>query len=223
MFLVASDYDRTLASEKNGFIIQKEVAEKVNNFAKKFPFVVVTGREKRFIEVLANGLKPTAWILENGALIIKDGKEYSLANNDWFDLREKIAKKLDRMGISYSFGKVIIYVDNAEKFRHEMIFNDAKIEWNRQDAMILPSYIDKGYGLQKFIQMINFNGKTIGVGDSENDISLFKVVNYRVAVGNALKEIKEIADIVLEEENGKGIVKLLEMIETGEILKLLKS
>lgn len=222
MFLVASDYDRTLASEKNGFIIDKEVAYRVNEFVKKFPFVVVTGREKKFIDILANGLKPTAWILENGALILLDGKEHYLVNDEWLTVRDNITAKLDKMGLSYSMGKIIIYLDKIDKFKNKLSFNNARIEWNRSDAMIMPSYVDKGYGLKQFIEMINFKGKTIGVGDSENDISLFRSVNYKVAVGNALKEIKEIADIILDEEDGKGIIKLLNMIESGEITKILR-
>ncbi|ARM75039.1 phosphoglycolate phosphatase [Acidianus manzaensis] len=222
MFLVASDYDRTLASEENGFILSKDVAEKVNNFVKKYPFVVVTGREKRFINILAKGLKPTAWILENGSFALMDDKEYYFVENDWFNLRENIIRKLDEMGIKYSVGKVIIYLDNAVHLKNKIFLENASIEWNRSDGMIMPTYINKGFGLKKFLQLINFKGKTIGIGDSENDINLFKNVDYKVAVHNALKEIKDIADLVLDEDNGKGVSKLLDMILTGEIYKVIK-
>lgn len=222
VFLVASDYDRTLASESKGFVIDEEVARRVNEFAKRFYFVVVTGREKRFIDVLARGLRPTAWILENGSLIYKDEREYCLASEDWFREREKIVRELEALKIPYSLGKIIVYLDGADKVRHKLAFENVRVEWNRNDAMIIPPYVNKGYGLKKFVEMINFKGKIIAVGDSENDISLFNVADYKVAVGNALKEIKEIADIVLEEENGKGIIKLLDMVERGEIQKLLR-
>ncbi|AWR96560.1 phosphoglycolate phosphatase [Acidianus sulfidivorans JP7] len=222
MYLVASDYDRTLASEKNNFVISKEVAEKVNEFAKKYYFVVVTGREKRFINILASSLKPNAWILENGSFILMNDKEYYLVDDDWFSIRDTIAKKLDNMGIQYSIGKVIIYLDNAIKLRNKISIENASIEWNRNDAMIMPTYVNKGYGLRKLIEIINFKGKTIGIGDSENDISLFKSVDFKVAVGNALEEIKEIADLVLEEENGNAVIKLLNIIETGKIEELIR-
>ncbi|BDC18344.1 phosphoglycolate phosphatase [Acidianus sp. HS-5] len=219
MFLVASDYDRTLANEKNGFIISDDVKSKVNEFSKKYPFVVVTGREKRFINVLANGLTPTAWVLENGPLLLIGEKEVYLVDKEWFEIREKIIEKLEKLGLRYSVGKIIIYLDNAVNFGNKLKFDCARVEWNRNDAMIMPKNMDKGKGLLELIKILKFNGKIIAVGDSQNDIPLFNVADFKVAVANALDEIKKIADLVLDEENGKGVISLLEMVESNYFLK----
>ncbi len=68
--------------------------------------------------------------------------------------------------------------------------------------------------------MLEFKGKIIAVGDSQNDVSLFKVADFKVAVNNALREIKEISDLVLNKDDGQGIIELLNYIESGEIYKL---
>lgn len=219
MLLVASDYDRTLASEKNGFVISDEVKEKVNEFSRKYPFVVVTGRERKFINVLAKGLNPTAWVLENGPLLLIGEKEIYLVDEEWFEIRKKITEKLEKLGLRYSLGKIIIYLDNAVNFADKLNFDYARVEWNRNDAMIMPKNMDKGKGLLELVKILNFKGKIIAVGDSENDIPLFKVADYKVAVANALDEVKRLADLVLDEENGKGVISLLEMIESGDLFE----
>jgi len=217
--LVASDYDRTLASEENNFIINEKVAKKINEFSKRFKFIVVTGREKKFIDRLAVGLNPTGWILENGALIIYNNKEYILCSSDWLDKRERIVKILDQLKVRYSLGKVIIYVDNyGDKLANlKEITEYANIEISRKDVMILPKGIDKGVGLLKFKELIGFSGKIIAIGDSENDYSLFKVADIKIAVANAIPQIKEIADIVTVNPNGLGVIEILDKILSGQI------
>jgi Predicted hydrolases of the HAD superfamily len=110
--LVASDYDRTLANEESNFVISPIVVQKINEFSKKYKFVVVSGREKKFMDKLAVGLRPTAWILENGSLIFFDNKEFVLCEKSWFERdREKIIEILDNLKAKYSIGRVIIYID----------------------------------------------------------------------------------------------------------------
>ncbi|AOL16969.1 phosphoglycolate phosphatase [Sulfolobus sp. A20] len=217
--LVASDYDRTLASENNNFVIDSYVAEKVNEFSKKYKFVVVSGREKRFIDILAPNLSPTAWILENGALIFYGNKKYTLCDMEWNERKEKITKILDRLSVKYSVGEVIIYVNNyVNRIRDlEEVEKYATLEINRNDIMILPKGIDKGTSLIKFKQLIKFNGKVVAIGDSENDYALFRVADIKVAVNNALPQVKQIADIITSKPNGLGVLEVLEKILNNEL------
>jgi len=217
--LVASDYDRTLASENNNFVIDRYVAEKVNEFSRKYKFVVVSGREKRFMDVLAPNLSPTAWILENGALIFYGNKKYTLCDVEWNERKEKIIKILDRLNVKYSVGEVIIYVNNyINKIRDlQEVRKYATLEVNRNDIMILPKGIDKGTSLIKFKQLINFNGKVVAIGDSENDYALFRVADVKVAVNNALPQVKQIADIITSKPNGLGVLEVLEKILNNEL------
>ena len=217
--MVLSDFDRTLAHEKDNFVIREDVAEVVNEFSKKYLFFVVTGREKRFIDILAKGLKPTGWIVENGGIILLDNRKIKLVDEEWFSSREEILRLLSKEGIKYSLGEVIIYLNSVldrkntlDKLYNNMISEIARIEWNRNDVMIVPKNVSKGNAIRQLKSILNFKGKTIGIGDSQNDISLFEAVDIRVAVANALPEIKRISDIVLDKEDGEGIKEFLKNI-----------
>ena len=48
-----------------------------------------------------------------------------------------------------------------------------------------------------------------GMGDDLQDMGIFKVSGLKVAVGDAVKEIKEAADIVAESNGGQGAVREL--------------
>ena len=215
-YLFVSDYDRTLADEKDGFVIRKEIAEFINNFSLKYPFFVVTGRERKFINQLAPNLKPTGWVLENGAIIVYQDKLFINAPSNWFEIRKEIVKYLESEGIKYSLGEVIIYVNGLKK-ELDLKSYSAKIEWNRNDAMILPENIDKGNAVIFLKNLLNFKGKVIALGDSQNDLPLFRVADIKVAVSNALPEVKAVADIVLDKPNGEGVVEFLSKILSTEI------
>jgi len=218
--MVLSDFDRTLSHEKDNFVIREDVAEIVNEFSKKYFFFVVTGREKRFIDILAKGLNPTGWIIENGGIILLGDRKIKLADEEWFSIREEVLRVLRREGIKYSIGEVIVYLDSVldkKNVLDDKISEMAKIEWNRSDAMIMPKNVSKGNAVRHLKTILNFRGKTIGIGDSQNDISLFEVVDIKVAVANALPEIKKISDLVLDKEDGDGVKEFLKNIIENKI------
>jgi len=219
--MVLSDFDRTLSHERDNFVIRDDVAKVVNEFSKRFLFFVVTGREKKHLDVLARGLSPTGWIIENGGIILLNDKKIILTDKEWFSIREEILQILRREGINYSVGEVIVYLDSAIDKKSALdklnkISEIARIEWNRNDAMIMPRNVSKGNAIRQLKTILNFKGKTIGIGDSQNDISLFEVVDIKVAVANALPEIKRISDIVLDKEDGEGVKEFLKSIMEGK-------
>lgn len=217
--MVLSDFDRTLSDERNNFVINYDVARVVNEFSKEHLFFVVTGRERKFINILAKGLFPTGWIIENGAIIILKDKEIKLVDKEWYSIREEVSEVLVKHGIRHSLGEVIIYVDSvgSQKDKLELLNLEVKIEWNRNDAMIMPKQVGKGNAVKTLKEIIGFRGKTIGIGDSQNDISLFEAVDIKVAVRNALPEIKNMADIVLDKDDGEGVKDFLLKIIENEL------
>ena len=42
-----------------------------------------------------------------------------------------------------------------------------------------------------------------------NDIGMFETVGYKIAMGNAVNEIKELADMVTDSNNNSGVAKAL--------------
>jgi len=221
MWIVASDFDRTISDDKDAFRVREEVRDKINEFSKYWGFFVVTGRERRFMEALAPGLKPTGWVLENGCLILAGDREILNVPPGWFSLRQRVITELKGRGIKFSSGEAILYLSDVLEDDLPRI-DGVNFERNRNDVMVLPSGIDKGSGLLRALKEMGLNGTIIAVGDGENDASLFRVAQFRVAVKNAVDPLKSMADLVLDREDGLGVVKLLDMILSGDFLKNVK-
>lgn len=72
---------------------------------------------------------------------------------------------------------------------------------------ILPKGNTKGEGLLRLASMLNIKPEnTIGMGDNENDIDLIQKAGTGVAVSNAVKLIKDAADIITRNDNNNDAV-----------------
>jgi hypothetical protein len=68
----------------------------------------------------------------------------------------------------------------------------------------------KGNAIQNFCRILNIDLKnTIGIGDSTNDLSMFRVVGRSIAMGNSKQDIKEAADEVTLSNDEHGVAKVL--------------
>jgi len=66
---------------------------------------------------------------------------------------------------------------------------------------------DKGHALLKLEELENISReRTTVFGDSYNDIGIFENAGTKVAVANAIDELKERADIILDESNNEDAV-----------------
>ena len=82
----------------------------------------------------------------------------------------------------------------------------ATVEYNKGAVMILPPGATKGAGLRFALQELGYSEhNVIACGDAENDRSLFEVAEYAVAVAEATKDIKHLADYVLSDKYPAGI------------------
>ncbi|WP_050613395.1 Cof-type HAD-IIB family hydrolase [Bacillus testis] len=64
----------------------------------------------------------------------------------------------------------------------------------------------KGIALEKFVAARNISlSETMAIGDSFNDVSMFKKAGKAVAMGNAISEIKEICDEVTLPNDKDGV------------------
>lgn len=76
-----------------------------------------------------------------------------------------------------------------------------------------PSSIDvtnittnKGTGIQHVIDVLGFKGETFAFGDGRNDLHLLQAADHKTAMGNAVPELKELADFVTTANTDHGIV-----------------
>ncbi len=70
--------------------------------------------------------------------------------------------------------------------------------------------ISKAFAAKILAEQLNFNlSEAIAFGDSLNDLSLFKEVGTKVAVGNAIDEIKSIATYVTDSVKNNGVANFI--------------
>lgn len=73
--------------------------------------------------------------------------------------------------------------------------------------------VSKANAIEFLIDYLNLNkSEIVAIGDNMNDISLFEHAGYRVAMGNAVDELKAIADFVTDSVEEQGIIKVIDMI-----------
>lgn len=80
------------------------------------------------------------------------------------------------------------------------------VEPNRDTLMVLPTQANKSRALMFICEKLKIDpSDVVYIADAENDISMFRLPGLKIAVGNAVKELKELADIVLAKEAEAGI------------------
>ena len=68
--------------------------------------------------------------------------------------------------------------------------------------------VDKGSGLLKLCEIMNIDPqRVLAIGDSENDIPMLQAAGFGVAMGNATKSLKAVADWIAPpiEEDGAAV------------------
>ncbi len=81
------------------------------------------------------------------------------------------------------------------------------------DILITNANATKEHAIAELLHIINVDRKnTIGIGDGHNDLHLFNGVDYKVAMGNAVPEVKAAADLVINSVEKDGLAEYLETL-----------
>ncbi|MCC4771511.1 phosphoglycolate phosphatase [Methanosarcina sp. DH2] len=76
--------------------------------------------------------------------------------------------------------------------------------------------INKGIGLQKLAEMMGLEAEDfVAIGDSANDVEMFEVSGFGIAVANGDEQIREAANYVTEAPFGDGAVEAIEFLESN--------
>jgi hypothetical protein len=82
---------------------------------------------------------------------------------------------------------------------------------NRDRIDILPKGVDKGVGVRALLQDWDRpRARVVAIGDGENDIGLFSVSDYAVAVANAVPSLRMAADEVAPYPAARGFTWLVD-------------
>lgn len=72
-------------------------------------------------------------------------------------------------------------------------------------------HMSKAVGFTKLCEHLNIPvERTIAVGDSDNDVEMLKTAGLAAAMGNALKHVKEISQIVVSDNDHDGCAEVIE-------------
>ena len=153
---------------------------------------------------------------------ILEGPEYLYMDYDEFKddpYGQKVMRDVeDRMlSLSDNYGKWIISkfscdmtgCDKASCYR-ELEDDFDFVEHNAVVVEMVPKGFSKGTGIVKLCELKGIDMKdTIAIGDGANDVDMFRVVGYSVAMGNGADRAKEAADYVTATLHEDGIEKAL--------------
>ena len=78
---------------------------------------------------------------------------------------------------------------------------------------IMAKDITKAKAIKELTDYLNINlSETIAFGDGRNDIEMFKIVDYKIAMENAVPELKDMADMITKSNNKSGVAEALNKI-----------
>lgn len=112
--------------------------------------------------------------------------------------------------------KFLIYTKYIEKTTNELKKNKNTYVTSSSNTLVevTTNGIDKGFGLLEINKLLNTSVKrNVVFGDSMNDISMFKIAGYRIAMENSPSELKELADCVISRSD--EIANILKRIREG--------
>ena len=208
---VAIDYDGTLTTAARP---DEAVLERLGEArAAGLAAVLVTGRilgelredfrdvERHFDLVVA----------ENGAVISRAGDVRDLVA----PVDARLGQALARRDVPLRRGRVLLACDaDYDATVLEEIAGlglELQIIRNRGALMVLPAGVTKGSGVREALVELGIScHSTIAIGDAENDHSLLEACEVGVAVANAVASLREAADVVLDEPDGRGVSELLD-------------
>lgn len=214
---LATDYDDTIATA--GVVSDATCAALERARADGFRVILVTGRELTDLErTFPHTAVFDRIVAENGAVLHTPhtGETQVLAEPP----PAALIAALRSQGVPLAIGCSI--VATVEPYEHAALsaIRDLGLEWhvifNKGSVMMLPSGVNKATGLAAALEQLAIApAATIAFGDAENDHAFMGACGLAVAVGNALPSVKQLAHVVLEAPNGRGIAAFIDRLRAG--------
>ncbi|MCH8646035.1 Cof-type HAD-IIB family hydrolase [Staphylococcus lugdunensis] len=159
-----------------------------------------------------------AMTYQDGYIIYDDDHEYMNIESEITGLPMKRVNDLKQY-IQQNVPKVLAvdYEEHITKARQHLAgaFNDNVDVTTSKPYFLefMAKNVSKGHAISSFCDKSNIDlAQVICFGDSPNDMSMFKVVGYAVAMGNATDDLKAISDEVTLDNNANGIPHALKQL-----------
>lgn len=176
--------------------------------------------EECFDEDIVEELARRITVAGGEALFETNGATYSLEPvgvEQSFLLGAGVVHDVDQMRVDgrLRVGKVCINACDLACVANDDGFIDRNFELcntGGQNRELSPKGIDKGVGVARALAYLGREGnaRTFGFGDSGNDLGMLAAVETAVAMGNAMPEVKAVADHVTDDVAHDGTVTAMQ-------------
>jgi phosphoglycolate phosphatase (TIGR01487 family) len=213
--LLATDIDGTITDEKGR--IHLKAVEAIRSLEERgIPVVLVSGRPLPFVESLALFTGTSGPVIaENGAVVKLGGKisqmgDPQAAQDALVLLKTKFPVELHDDN-RYRMVDVSIRLGmDPEPIRHAIREANLPVDLLVTNVMfhLVDNQVSKGRTLLKVLDDLKIKPEeTVVCGDSYNDLPLFEIGAFRIAVGNAEPALKAKADRVARSPYGEGFAE----------------
>ena len=176
--------------------------------------------EDCFDEDIVEELARRITVADGEALFETNGATYSLEPvgvEQSFLLGADVVHGVDQMRVDgrLRVGKVCINACDLARVANDDGFIEREFELcntGGQNRELSPKGIDKGVGVARALEYLGRTGnaRTFGFGDSGNDLGMLAAVETAVAMGNAMPEVKTLADYVTDDVAHDGTVTAMQ-------------
>lgn len=176
--------------------------------------------EDCFDEDIVEELARRITVAGGEALFETNGATYSLEPvgvEQSFLLGAGVVHGVDQMRVDgrLRVGKVCINAYDLARVANDDGFIEREFELcntGGQNRELSPKGIDKGVGVARALDYLGRSGneRTFGFGDSGNDLGMLAAVETAVAMGNAMPEVKAVADYVTDDVANDGTVTAMQ-------------
>ena len=213
---IAVDIDGTLTDKRRALNCRAvEALRKV-----RVPVILATGNISCFARAAAKLIGVSDIVIcENGGVVrfSYDGEDVVLGNKQKCLESLKVLSEhfeLELLDFEYRKSEICLRRNfDLEKAREIVSGMGVKILDSGFAYHIVDAEVSKGKALQYVAEKLGIDVKDFAViGDSENDVEMFEVAGFGVAVANADEKLKEVADLITPSENGDGVVEALQFL-----------
>ncbi len=209
------DIDGTLTDKKRA--INCRAVEALRRL--KIPVVLATGNISCFARAVAKIIGVSDIVIaENGGVVrfSYDGEDVILGDKGKCLRALDILKKhfkVELLDNEYRKAEVCLRRNFPIEVARKILPKDVRIVDTGFAYHIIDANVSKGRALMFIANRLGLKvDDFVAIGDSENDVEMLEVVGFGVAVANAHKKLKEVADLVTSKPNGDGVVEALEFL-----------
>jgi hydroxymethylpyrimidine pyrophosphatase-like HAD family hydrolase len=222
---LACDFDGTLAAEDRIGPAVRDALERARKADLRL--ILVTGRTFFELTRVCDCLELfDAVVAENGAVVYYPGS--AMIRDQGPAVPPRLLAELDRRGIYYQVGRVIVGTARADEGAVREALGSAGVTrdliYNRAALMLLPAGVSKGSGVQQVLRFLGLSPHDVlAIGDAENDLPLFDACGFSACPGDSLGAVRERVDWVFPGPHGDGVATAITDLVLGDRLPLQRS